>query len=152
METLIRLLCSVTLWMLFKHMHLFVRNMIDSVLVKFQNERAYQKQPTIFQNKKRVLAVEGSSKEKLPRYHRNVGLGFKTPREVSLCSHTSVTLVADDVFSHDGLPRLPRELWGYCLWQFWCSLICYHCVTSAEFKWRKFLWFTSTGYCWNLHW
>ncbi|XP_016134558.1 40S ribosomal protein S11-like [Sinocyclocheilus grahami] len=45
------------------------------------NERAYQKQPTIFQNKKRVLAVEGSGKEKLPRYHRNVGLGFKTPRE-----------------------------------------------------------------------
>ncbi len=95
--------------MLFKHMHLFVRNMIDSVLVVFQNERAYQKQPTIFQNKKRVLAVEGSSKEKLPRYHRNVGLGFKTPREVSLCSHTSVTLVADDVFSHDGLPRLQES-------------------------------------------
>lgn len=64
------------------NIHWFVRNMTDSVLVLFQNERSYQKQPTIFQNKKRVLAVEGSGKEKLPRYHRNVGLGFKTPRDV----------------------------------------------------------------------
>lgn len=49
-----------------------------------QTERAYQKQPTIFQNKKRVLATEGGKevKEKLPRYHKSVGLGFKTPREV----------------------------------------------------------------------
>uniref|UniRef100_A0A674H038 Small ribosomal subunit protein uS17 n=1 Tax=Taeniopygia guttata TaxID=59729 RepID=A0A674H038_TAEGU len=46
-----------------------------------QTERAYQKQPTIFQNKKRVLLGEGG-KEKLPRYYRNVGLGFKTPKEV----------------------------------------------------------------------
>merc|ERR1739847_170305 len=48
-----------------------------------QTERAYQKQPTIFQNKKRVLATEGGkeAKEKLPRYHKNVWLGFKTPRE-----------------------------------------------------------------------
>lgn len=51
----------------------------------FQNERSYQKQPTIFQNKKRVLTSEGGAKEKLPRYHKNVGLGFKTPREVHLC-------------------------------------------------------------------
>lgn len=49
-----------------------------------QTERAYQKQPTIFQNKKRVLATDGGKevKEKLPRYHKSVGLGFKTPREV----------------------------------------------------------------------
>uniref|UniRef100_A0A3Q2Y5W6 Small ribosomal subunit protein uS17 N-terminal domain-containing protein n=1 Tax=Hippocampus comes TaxID=109280 RepID=A0A3Q2Y5W6_HIPCM len=42
-----------------------------------QTERAYQKQPTIFQNKKRVLAVDGGtqSKEKLPRYHKSVGRG-----------------------------------------------------------------------------
>merc|ERR1712002_271014 len=48
-----------------------------------QTERAYQKQPTIFQNKKRVLVADGGkeSKEKLPRYHKSVGLGFKTPRE-----------------------------------------------------------------------
>uniref|UniRef100_A0A673XHS3 Small ribosomal subunit protein uS17 n=1 Tax=Salmo trutta TaxID=8032 RepID=A0A673XHS3_SALTR len=48
-----------------------------------QTERAYQKQPTIFQNKKRVLVGEGGkeAKEKLPRYHKSVGLGFKTPRE-----------------------------------------------------------------------
>merc|ERR1711893_218707 len=48
-----------------------------------QTERAYQKQPTIFQNKKRVLVADGGKevKEKLPRYHKSVGLGFKTPRE-----------------------------------------------------------------------
>ncbi|KAI9539664.1 hypothetical protein NQZ68_005746 [Dissostichus eleginoides] len=50
---------------------------------KIAPERAYQKQPTIFQNKKRVLVAEGGKevKEKLPRYHKSVGLGFKTPRE-----------------------------------------------------------------------
>uniref|UniRef100_A0A3Q2W9X2 Small ribosomal subunit protein uS17 n=1 Tax=Haplochromis burtoni TaxID=8153 RepID=A0A3Q2W9X2_HAPBU len=48
-----------------------------------QTERSYQKQPTIFQNKKRVLITDGGkeTKEKLPRYHKSVGLGFKTPRE-----------------------------------------------------------------------
>lgn len=55
-----------------------------SCLIHFQTERAYQKQPIIFQNKKRVLVVEGvkEGKEKIPRYHKSVGLGFKTPREV----------------------------------------------------------------------
>uniref|UniRef100_UPI00358E7F16 small ribosomal subunit protein uS17 n=1 Tax=Myxine glutinosa TaxID=7769 RepID=UPI00358E7F16 len=45
-----------------------------------QTERSYQKQPTIFQNRKSAL-LAGSGKEKLRRYYRNVGLGFKTPRE-----------------------------------------------------------------------
>ncbi|CAH2286328.1 40S ribosomal S11 [Pelobates cultripes] len=49
-------------------------------MADIQTERAYQKQPTIFQNKKRVLLGE-TSKEKLPRYYKNIGLGFKTPRE-----------------------------------------------------------------------
>ncbi|KAI4787541.1 hypothetical protein KUCAC02_036398 [Chaenocephalus aceratus] len=50
----------------------------------WDTERAYQKQLTIFQNKKRVLVAEGDkeAKEKLPRYRKSVGLGFKTPREV----------------------------------------------------------------------
>merc|ERR1719445_1580148 len=43
-----------------------------------QTERAFQKQPTIFLNKKAIL--QGKSKKTL-RYVRNVGLGFKTPRE-----------------------------------------------------------------------
>lgn len=50
-----------------------------------QAERAYQKQPTIFQNAK---IVEGKNKGKkgLKRYIRRVGLGFKPPREVrGLC-------------------------------------------------------------------
>merc|ERR1712058_5392 len=43
-----------------------------------QTERAFQKQPTVFLNKKSFL--QGKSKQAL-RYVRNVGLGFKTPRE-----------------------------------------------------------------------
>merc|ERR1719382_512090 len=42
-----------------------------------QTERAFQKQPTVFLNKKSIL--QGKSKPE--RYVRNVGLGFKTPRE-----------------------------------------------------------------------
>ena len=48
-------------------------------LILFQTERAFQKQPTVFMNKKAIL--QGKSKKTL-RYVRNVGLGFKTPREV----------------------------------------------------------------------
>merc|ERR1712216_515020 len=44
-----------------------------------QAEKAFQKQPTIFVGKKRVL---GSKKEgKTLRYWKQVGLGFKTPRD-----------------------------------------------------------------------
>uniref|UniRef100_A0A8C5CMD1 Small ribosomal subunit protein uS17 n=1 Tax=Gadus morhua TaxID=8049 RepID=A0A8C5CMD1_GADMO len=56
-------------------------------------EKDYQKQPTIFKNKKRVLAAEGAkeAKEKVPRYYKNVGLGFRTPREVKcLYGHVSI--------------------------------------------------------------
>ncbi|XP_055481656.1 40S ribosomal protein S11-like [Psammomys obesus] len=49
-------------------------------MADIQTERAYQKQPTIFQNKKHVLLGE-TGKEKLPRYYKNIGLGFKTPKE-----------------------------------------------------------------------
>nr|CAD7459970.1 unnamed protein product [Timema tahoe] len=42
------------------------------------NERSFQKQPTIFLNRKKGL---GAKKKKSLRYIRNVGLGFKTPRE-----------------------------------------------------------------------
>merc|ERR1719150_1420325 len=45
-----------------------------------QTERAFQKQPTIFLNKKRALASGKVSQKKL-RYHKSIGLGFKTPRE-----------------------------------------------------------------------
>merc|ERR1712004_623329 len=37
------------------------------------NERGYQKQPTVFQNSKRLPGV----KKQVKRYVRNVGLGFK---------------------------------------------------------------------------
>ena len=53
-----------------------------------QTERAYQKQQPIFQNSKTVL-LGGSRKKKDQRFVRNVGLGFKTPREAS-CMITGV--------------------------------------------------------------
>merc|ERR1712062_494028 len=43
-----------------------------------QTERAFQKQPTVFLNKKKALL--GGKAKKL-RYYKNIGLGFKTPRE-----------------------------------------------------------------------
>jgi len=47
-------------------------------MTDIQTERAFQKQPTVFlNNKKRVL----SGSKKNIRYVKNVGLGFKTPRE-----------------------------------------------------------------------
>merc|ERR1712058_169276 len=49
-----------------------------SKMADHQTERAFQKQPTVFLNKKSFL--QGKSKQAL-RYVRNVGLGFKTPRE-----------------------------------------------------------------------
>ncbi|EFO15995.1 40S ribosomal protein S11 [Loa loa] len=46
-----------------------------------QTERAFQKQPTVFLNSKlRTLGI-GKKAKKDVRYVRNVGLGFKTPRE-----------------------------------------------------------------------
>lgn len=43
-----------------------------------QNEKAFQKQPTVFLNKKPGL---GKQKLKKNRYTKSVGLGFKTPRD-----------------------------------------------------------------------
>merc|ERR1719240_2264193 len=43
-----------------------------------QTERCYQKQPTIFENKKQVLGARRLNRSEL-RFTRNVGLGFKTP-------------------------------------------------------------------------
>nr|XP_039325205.1 40S ribosomal protein S11-like [Saimiri boliviensis boliviensis] len=51
-------------------------------MVDIQMERVYLKQPTIFQNKKRVLLGE-TGKEKRLRYYKNISLGFKTSREVT---------------------------------------------------------------------
>merc|ERR1712159_36101 len=45
-------------------------------MTDFQNERAYQKQIGIFQNSKKVIAKKQTA---APRYHKKIGLGFKTP-------------------------------------------------------------------------
>ncbi|MES1918344.1 30S ribosomal protein S11, chloroplastic [Bonamia ostreae] len=42
-----------------------------------QNQRAFQKQPTIFLGSKRLLARK--TKEGKARFWKNIGLGFKTP-------------------------------------------------------------------------
>eukprot|EP01115_Flamella_aegyptia_P012423 TRINITY_DN6199_c0_g1_i1.p1 TRINITY_DN6199_c0_g1~~TRINITY_DN6199_c0_g1_i1.p1 ORF type:complete len:157 (-),score=60.42 TRINITY_DN6199_c0_g1_i1:41-511(-) len=44
-----------------------------------QTEKAFQKQPTIFLGKKRVLGKKVSIRD--VRFYKNVGLGFKTPKE-----------------------------------------------------------------------
>ncbi|KAI1241404.1 40S ribosomal protein S11, partial [Lamprotornis superbus] len=52
-------------------------------------ERAYQKQPTIFQNKKRVLLGEGG-KEKLPRYYRNAIEGTYIDKKCPFTGNVSI--------------------------------------------------------------
>ncbi|XP_019874807.1 40S ribosomal protein S11 isoform X1 [Aethina tumida] len=46
-----------------------------------QNEKSFQRQPTIFLNRKKGLGGKKGKSLKSLRYHREVGLGFKTPRE-----------------------------------------------------------------------
>lgn len=46
-----------------------------------QIERAYQKQQGIFVNGKRVLSKQVAKKGANYRWYKEVGLGFKTPRE-----------------------------------------------------------------------
>merc|ERR1711926_57039 len=48
---------------------------VNRFIMADQNEEAFQKQPTVFLNRK------GTKSKKNLRYHRSVGLGFKTPRE-----------------------------------------------------------------------
>ena len=43
-----------------------------------QKENAYQKQDGVFQNTKVLLAKKS---HKIPRYYKEIGLGFKTPKE-----------------------------------------------------------------------
>jgi len=44
-----------------------------------QTERSFQKQPTVFLNSKNILGKKKAG----ARYVKNVGLGFKTPREAT---------------------------------------------------------------------
>eukprot|EP00286_Rhodomonas_abbreviata_P012647 CAMPEP_0181324652 /NCGR_PEP_ID=MMETSP1101-20121128/20480_1 /TAXON_ID=46948 /ORGANISM="Rhodomonas abbreviata, Strain Caron Lab Isolate" /LENGTH=166 /DNA_ID=CAMNT_0023432855 /DNA_START=17 /DNA_END=517 /DNA_ORIENTATION=- len=45
-----------------------------------QTEKAYQKQDAIFIGRKRVLGKKGKNAKGM-RFHKNIGLGFKTPTE-----------------------------------------------------------------------
>lgn len=89
--------------------HLISLYLFDNIL---QTERAYQKQAPIFQNKKRVLGQPGKKKEL--RYVRNVGLGFKTPKDVS-----SVYLWVHG--SHYSSDLLPINRKSYCRGRFFFS-------------------------------
>lgn len=51
-------------------------------MVDPQAECAHPKQPTIFQEKKGVLMGD-TGKEKLPQNYKNIGLGFKMPKEAT---------------------------------------------------------------------
>lgn len=71
-------------------------------LLIFQVERAFQKQQGV--NLNRNIKFIGK-KTKSTRLHRNVGLGFKTPKEVNKRNETvSVVyeMYCDDIY-HDGL-------------------------------------------------
>ena len=87
----------------------------DNIL---QTERAYQKQAPIFQNKKRVLGQPGKKKEL--RYVRNVGLGFKTPKDVSL-----VYLWVHGSYYSSDLQPINRK--SYCKGRFFffCFFYCF---------------------------
>merc|ERR1711872_11784 len=55
--------------------------LVKSAAIMYEQvERAYQKQATIFQNKKRVVGKASKGEQ---RFTKNIGLGFKTPKEAS---------------------------------------------------------------------
>ncbi len=60
----------------------------NSILNAVQQERGFQKQPTVFLNKKKAV---GAKKVNIKRYTRTVGLGFKTPAEVRCGVQISTT-------------------------------------------------------------
>lgn len=56
-------------------------NIVISTKTQDLGERSFQKQPTIFLNKKQVLVKGKKKSKKIQRYVRNIGLGFKTPKD-----------------------------------------------------------------------
>ena len=49
--------------------------------VSDQSERSFQKQSSVFLNKKATAGAKVSKKAGNPRYYKSVGLGFRTPKE-----------------------------------------------------------------------
>ncbi|KAJ7424572.1 40S ribosomal protein S11 isoform B [Pitangus sulphuratus] len=74
-----------------------------------QTECVYQKQPTIFQNKKRVLLC-GGGKEKLSRYYRNMGLGFKIPKEAIEGTYIDKDVQIGDIVTVDECHPLSKTV------------------------------------------
>ena len=62
-------------------------------MADIQTGHAYETQPIIFQNKKRVLLRE-TGKKTVPRYNKNIGLVFNTPKEawgVLICRRNALS-------------------------------------------------------------
>lgn len=61
--------------------------LIHQLISSFQNERAFQKQPTVPGYRKPKVGAGGAlltkDSKRVERYHKSVGLGFKTPKGVS---------------------------------------------------------------------
>ncbi|KAL4465189.1 hypothetical protein ABPG72_019343 [Tetrahymena utriculariae] len=57
-----------------------LKQQINIILIILQTQRAYQKQDGVFLNSKKLLAKKTTSGV---RYYKNIGLGFKTPKEAS---------------------------------------------------------------------
>jgi small subunit ribosomal protein S11e len=60
--------------------HLPISHHIAPHFLHAQTERAFQKQPTVYVGKARVLGTK-AGKGKGVRFTKNIGLGFKTPKE-----------------------------------------------------------------------
>ena len=58
-------------------MEFFLTSAVLIMNISEQTERSFQKQDAVFMNSKRILLRNGNVK----RYCRDVGLGFKTPKE-----------------------------------------------------------------------
>ena len=67
-------------------------SVLRRVLRCLQTEKAFQKQPTVFLNKKKLQLT--TKTVKTPRHVRSVGLGFKTPKEVCLDRHGPHKIIA----------------------------------------------------------
>jgi hypothetical protein len=84
------------------------RNMAD------QAERSFQKQPTIFLNRKKGIGKKKKKKRSV-RYVRNVGLGFKTPREAQTGTYIDKKCpFTGDVLERERMQHSGWKQLGWC--------------------------------------
>ena len=109
------------------------------LIALLQTERAFQKQRGVFLNPK--AGISGKKKKKEQRFVRNVGLGFKTPREVRLASKA---LLKCKEYCSCALSGMPIELLDHSMirqtasrpesvWMLFLSAAMLHITFSGEF-------------------